>query len=60
MTIWVDTVRSLTLGDAFTDSPSELFRSIPDLGTLTWQSIAWVAVILAIAVPVGVRMYRRT
>ena len=60
MTIWVDTVRSLTLGDAFTDSPSELFRSIPDLGTLTWQSIAWIVAILAIAVPVGVRMYRRT
>jgi ABC transporter DrrB family efflux protein len=60
MTIWVDTVRSLTLGDPFTDSPSELFRSIPDLGALAWQSIAWIAVILAIAVPVGVRMYRRT
>jgi ABC-2 type transport system permease protein len=60
MTIWVDTVRSLTLGDAFTDSLDPLFQSIPDLGTLAWQSIAWIVVILAIAVPVGVRMYRRT
>jgi hypothetical protein len=60
MTIWVDTVRSLTLGDPFTDSRSALFRSIPDLGALAWQSLAWIAVILAIAVPVGVRMYRRT
>ena len=60
MTIWVDTVRSLTLGDAFTDSSDPLFQSIPDLGTLAWQSIAWVVAILAIAVPVSVRMYRRT
>ncbi|HYZ14658.1 MAG TPA: ABC transporter permease [Actinomycetota bacterium] len=60
MTIWVDTVRSLTLGDPFTDSRSPLFQSIPDLGALAWQSLAWIAVILAIAVPVGVRMYRRT
>jgi ABC-2 type transport system permease protein/oleandomycin transport system permease protein len=60
MTIWVDTVRSLTLGDAFTDSPDPMFRNIPELGTLTWQSIAWLVAILAIAVPVGVRMYRRT
>jgi ABC transporter DrrB family efflux protein len=60
MTIWVDTVRVLTLGELYTESPSVLFRDVPSLGTLLWQSIAWLAGILIVAVPLGVRFYRRT
>lgn len=60
MTIWVDLVRVLTLGERYTESQSLLFREVPPLGTLLWQSIAWFLAILLIAVPLGVRLYRRT
>jgi ABC transporter DrrB family efflux protein len=60
MTIWVDFVRALTLGDRFTNSPHPLFQDVPDVGTLAWKSAAWLVAILLVAVPVGVRLYRRT
>jgi ABC transporter DrrB family efflux protein len=60
MTIWVNLVRALTLGELFTENPHPLFRDVPSLGTLLWQSIAWLIGILLVAVPLGVRFYRRT
>jgi hypothetical protein len=52
VTIWVDTFRVLTLG--------ALYETGESLATLMWQSTAWFAGILAVAVPLGVRVYRRT
>jgi ABC-2 type transport system permease protein/oleandomycin transport system permease protein len=58
VTIWVDTVRTLTLGELYTDNP--IFGQLPGLGTLLWESTLWFLVILAVFVPLGVRVYRRT
>ena len=59
VTIWVDTFRVLTLGELYTGNP-DAFGEVAGLGTLLWQSIAWFLGILAVAVPLGVRVYRRT
>ena len=58
VTIWVDTVRVLTLGELYTEST--FFPNVPALGTLLWQSAAWVAGIMAVFATLGVRVYRRT
>ncbi len=58
VSIWVDTFRVLTLGDLY--AKSSYFPDVPALGTLLWQSTAWFLGILAIAVPLSVRVYRRT
>ena len=58
VSIWADTFRVLTLGVLYTKS--SFFPDVPALGTLMWQSIAWFAGILAVFVPLGVRVYRRT
>jgi ABC-type multidrug transport system permease subunit len=67
VTIWVDTVRLLTLGDAYV-----AFRATPNLaagfpadpiaslGTLLVQSAAWFGGIFLLSVFLGVRIYRRT
>ena len=60
VTIWVDTVRVLTLGELYTASNSQFFGEVPALGTLLWQSAAWVAGIMAVFATLGVRVYRRT
>lgn len=60
VTIWVDTVRVLTLGELYTASNSQFFGDVPALGTLLWQSAAWVAGIMAVFATLGVRVYRRT
>ncbi len=60
VTIWVDTVRVLTLGELYTESASPLFREVPSLGTLLWQSAAWIAGLMAVFATLGVRVYRRT
>lgn len=60
VSIWAETFRVLTLGEIYTQAPKELVGQVPSLGTLIWQSAAWLAGILAVAVPLGVRIYRRT
>ena len=58
VTIWVDTVRVLTLGQLYTEST--FFPDVPALGALLWQSAAWVVGIMAVFATLGVRVYRRT
>ena len=60
VTIWVNTVRVLTLGDRVTESTSALFADIPSLGNLLWTSSIWLIGILAVASFLGVRKYRQT
>jgi hypothetical protein len=60
VTIWVNLVRVLTLGDLVTESTSKLFSDVPSLWTLLWQSAAWMAGFLAFFYAMGIRAYRRT
>jgi ABC transporter DrrB family efflux protein len=60
VSIWAETFRVLTLGEIYTQAPSQLVGVVPSLGTLLWQSTAWFLGILALFVPLGVRVYRRT
>jgi ABC-2 type transport system permease protein/oleandomycin transport system permease protein len=60
VSIWAQTFRVLTLGEIYTKAPVELVGHVPSLGTLLWQSTAWFVAILALFVPLGVRVYRRT
>jgi ABC-2 type transport system permease protein/oleandomycin transport system permease protein len=60
VSIWSDTFRVLTLGELYTQAPAGLVGDVPALGTLLWQSAAWFVGILAVFVPLGVRVYRRT
>lgn len=60
VTIWVNLVRVLTLGDLVTESTSRLFSDVPSLWTLLWQSAAWMAGFLAFFYVMGIRAYRRT
>jgi ABC-2 type transport system permease protein/oleandomycin transport system permease protein len=52
VSIWVETFRLLTLG--------ELYHATRSLGTLLWQSTAWFLGLLMVAVPLSIRLYRRT
>lgn len=58
VSIWVDAVRALTLGGLYTQN--KLFPDVQPLGTLLWQSVAWFLGLLAVAVPLSIRRYRRT
>jgi ABC transporter DrrB family efflux protein len=60
VSIWAQTFRVLTLGDLYTQAPAGLVGHVSSLGTLLWQSTAWFLGILALFVPLGVRVYRRT
>jgi ABC-2 type transport system permease protein/oleandomycin transport system permease protein len=60
VTIWVDTVRVLTLGDLYSPATSPLFADVKSLGTLMWLSTLWFAGFLAFFSFLGVRWYRRT
>lgn len=56
VSIWSETIRVLTLGELYTNSP----LAGSSLGTLLWQSAAWFFGLLAVFVTLGVRVYRRT
>jgi ABC-2 type transport system permease protein len=60
VSIWAETFRALTMGPLYTSAPVELVGHVPPLGTLILQSTLWFAAILAVFVPLGVRVYRRT
>ena len=60
VTIWVDTVRVLTLGDLYSPETSDLFVHIQSLGTLLWLSVVWFVGFLVFFSYLGVRKYRRT
>jgi ABC-2 type transport system permease protein/oleandomycin transport system permease protein len=60
VTIWVDAVRSLTLGDLYAPATHPLFADVKPLGELLWLSAVWFAFFLAVFSFLGVRMYRRT
>jgi ABC-2 type transport system permease protein len=61
VTIWVDTVRVLTLGDLYSPATDPmLFADVKPLGTLMWLSTLWFAGFLAFFSFLGVRWYRKT
>lgn len=60
VTIWVDTVRVLTLGELYSAQTSPLFAHIQSLGTLLWLSVVWFLGFLVVFSFLGVRVYRRT
>jgi ABC-2 type transport system permease protein len=61
VTIWVDTVRVLTLGDLYSPATDPfLFADVKSLGTLMWLSTLWFGFFLAFFSFLGVRRYRRT
>jgi ABC-2 type transport system permease protein/oleandomycin transport system permease protein len=59
VTIWVNLVRVLTLGELITQSTDPLFKDLPSLTTLLWQSAAWLAGIVSFFYLMGIRVYRR-
>ena len=54
VTIWANTMRAFTLGDDFVRAIGET------MGGLTLRSGLWVGALLAIFVPLSIRIYRRT
>jgi ABC-type multidrug transport system permease subunit len=60
VTIWVNLVRVLTLGDLITESNSPLFADVPSLFTLLWQSALWLGALLGFFYVIGIRAYRKT
>ena len=58
VTIWVDTVRTLTLGELYT--ATSVFGDVPPLGTLLRESTLWIVGIMTVFSTLGVRVYRRT
>ncbi len=53
ITIWSDTLRAFTLGSTYLHAIGETFPN------LVFKSGAWIAVILAVFVPLSIRVYRR-
>jgi ABC transporter DrrB family efflux protein len=60
VTIWVDTIRKLTLGDLYAPGVSPLFADVKPLGELMLFSVLWFAFFLAVFSYLGVRFYRKT
>jgi ABC-2 type transport system permease protein len=60
VTIWVDTVRKLTLGDLYSPNVSPLFADVKPLGELMLFSLLWFAFFLVVFSYLGVRFYRKT
>ncbi len=54
VTIWANTLRAFTLGGAYVASTGD------SLLALILKSGAWIALILAVFVPVSIRVYRKT
>jgi ABC-2 type transport system permease protein len=54
VTIWVNTLRAFTLGSVYVHAIGET------LGGLVLKSGAWIVVLLAVFVPLSIRIYRRT
>lgn len=54
VTIWANTMRAFTLGDAYVRAIGET------MGALVLRSGLWIVAILAVAVPLAIRIYRRT
>jgi ABC-2 type transporter. len=60
VTIWADTVRTLTVGTVKLGSVSFLPPTGETLPGLILKSSAWILLILVIFVPLAVRLYRKT
>ena len=60
VSIWVDTIRKLTLGDLYSTATSPLFANVKPLGELMWLSVGWFLFFLVVFSFLGVRFYRRT
>ncbi len=60
VTVWAETFRLLTLGDVYVAYRASIGDPVASLGSLLVQSTAWFLGILVVAVPLGVRIYRRT
>jgi ABC-2 type transport system permease protein/oleandomycin transport system permease protein len=54
VTIWANTMRGFTLGDDFVRALGE------SMGGLVLRSASWIVLILAVFVPLSIRIYRRT
>jgi ABC-2 type transport system permease protein/oleandomycin transport system permease protein len=62
ITIWANAVRTLTLGDTYLDflaHPPQGTAVIESLPGLLLKSAAWIVGILAIFVPLSIRLYRK-
>ena len=58
VTIWCNLARYLSLGDVGILDPTSRLP-IATFETLLFKSIVWIALLLAIAVPVSIRLYRK-
>jgi ABC transporter DrrB family efflux protein len=62
ITIWANAVRTLTLGDAYLTYLANPPQGTPDVETLPgllFKSAIWIVAILAIFVPLSIRLYRK-
>ncbi|HZN42344.1 MAG TPA: ABC transporter permease [Actinomycetota bacterium] len=60
VSIWVDTIRKLTLGDLYSPATHPLFENVKPLGELMWLSVGWFLFFLVVFSFLGVRFYRKT
>jgi ABC-2 type transport system permease protein len=60
VTIWCNLARYLSLGDAgILDPTTHPAVPVASFETLLLKSIAWIALLLVIAVPLAIRLYRK-
>ena len=60
MSIWVDTVRKLTLGDLYSPATSPLFADREAARRAHRLSVGWFVFFLVVFSFLGVRFYRKT
>lgn len=60
VTVVANAARALILGDDYIASDPVLVEAGATVGSLVGQSLAWIAAILLVAVPISVRAYRKT